>query len=200
MPELSKDVVALLQYLAPGFLVAWVYFGVTSHVKPSQFERVVQALIYTVVIQALLATERSVALWLGKFKALGAWGTTSDLTASLATALFLGLIIATITNRDWLYRHLRNLGFTSRTGHPGEWFGTFSDFPRFVVLQLKDGTRVFGWPTTWPSEADKGHFFITSATRAVDDEEQDLSYLEGLLINVSDVSYVEFAKPPEGSS
>lgn len=199
MPELSKDVVALLQYLAPGLLVAWVYFGITSHVKPSQFERVVQALIYTVVIQGLVAAERSIALWMGKLKVLGTWGPTTNLTASLVTALCLGLIIATITNRDGLYRHLRKLGFTSRTGHPGEWFGTFSDYPRFVVLHLNDGTRIFGWPTTWPSEADKGHFFMTSATRTIDDEEQDLSYLEGLLIKVSDVSYVEFAKPPEAS-
>ena len=54
MPELSKDVVALLQYLAPGFIMAWVYYGLTSHAKPSQFERVVQALIFTVVLVVIV--------------------------------------------------------------------------------------------------------------------------------------------------
>ena len=200
MPELSKDVIALLQYLAPGFLVAWVYFGVTSHLKPSQFERVVQALIYTVVVQGLLAIERAVALGLGRIKSLGVWTPATDVVMSLLTALILGLVVATITNRDLVYRYLRKLGFTTRTGHPCEWFGIFSDFPRFVVLELKDGTRVFGWPTVWPSEPEKGHFFLTAATRRVGDEEQDLGHLEGLLINASDVSYVEFAKSPEGQS
>ena len=197
MPELSKDVVALLQYLAPGFLVAWVYFGVTSHIKPSQFERVVQALIYTVVVQAIVAIEHAIALGIGKHLVVGPWTHTSDLTASLVTALCLGLSVATSTNRDLLYRHLRRLGFTSRTAHPCEWFGTFSDYPRYVVLQLKDGSRIFGWPTTWPSDADKGHFFMTSAVRTVGDQEQDLAHLDGLLINVTDVAFVEFAKQPE---
>jgi hypothetical protein len=197
MPELSKDVVALLQYLVPGFLVAWVYFGITSHAKPSQFERIVQALIYTVVVQCLLAVERASALALGNAFTLGPWSPTSDLFASLLTALFLGLVIATITNHDMLFRRLRKLRFTSRTGHPGEWFATFSGYPRYLVLQLKDGSRIFGWPKIWPSSAEKGHFFITSAIRTVQGQEQDLAHLEGILINVSDVSFAEFTKPPE---
>jgi hypothetical protein len=40
MEEISADVVALLEYLAPGLLAASVYFGMTAHQKPSQFERV----------------------------------------------------------------------------------------------------------------------------------------------------------------
>lgn len=43
MPEISKDVISLLQYLAPGFVLAWVYYGLTSQIKQSQFERIVQA-------------------------------------------------------------------------------------------------------------------------------------------------------------
>jgi len=54
MPEISAEVIALLQYLAPGFLVTWVYFGLTSHEKPSQFDRTVQALIYTAWVSSSL--------------------------------------------------------------------------------------------------------------------------------------------------
>lgn len=52
MPELAKDTVALFAYLLPGFVTAWVIYGLTSQTKPSQFERVVQALIFTFIIQA----------------------------------------------------------------------------------------------------------------------------------------------------
>ena len=55
LPELSKNVVALLQYLAPGFLMAWVFFGMTSHNKPVQFERVVQVPVFTVFIQVAVS-------------------------------------------------------------------------------------------------------------------------------------------------
>ena len=60
MSELTTDVVSLLQYLLPGFLVAWVLYGLTPHQKPSQFERVVQALIFTLAVRVLVFVERIV--------------------------------------------------------------------------------------------------------------------------------------------
>ena len=50
MDSLTNDIVVILQYLLPGFLAAWIFYGFTSHPKPSQFERVVQALIFTLII------------------------------------------------------------------------------------------------------------------------------------------------------
>ena len=87
MPELSSELVALLQYLAPGFLVAWIYHGITAHSRPSQFERVVQALRYTVIVQALVSGERQAAFAMGRLVTLGSWSQTSDMVAGLATAV-----------------------------------------------------------------------------------------------------------------
>lgn len=197
MPEISKDVIALLQYLAPGLVTAWVYYGLTSHVKPSQFERVVQALIFTVVIQAMINVERWAAEFVGKWHSFGPWSESSQLVASLLTALGLGLLVSAMVNGDVIHRFARRLGMSTRSGHPCEWFGIFSENPRYVVLQLKDGTRIYGWPKVWPSEYDRGHFFITSAMRSVDDVNQELDSLEGILIDVRDVASVEFMKPPK---
>lgn len=197
MPELSKDVVALLQYLAPGFIMAWVYYGLTSHAKPSQFERVVQALIFTVVVQAFVLGERAVAETIGERISFGPWSTSSQLFASLLTALGLGVAISAIVNGDAFHRFIRKLGISKRSGHPCEWFGIFVEYPRYVVLQLKNGTRIYGWPSVWPSECDKGHFFMTSAMRSVGDVDQELDALDGILIDARDVVSVEFMKPPE---
>jgi len=200
MPELSKDLVALLQYLAPGLVVAWVFFGLTSHNKPSQFERVVQALIFTVVVQLLVKVEETVFKAIGKSVSFGEWTETSTLGAALLTALLCGFFLSACVNADAVHRAVRKLGITSRTSHPCEWFGIFKDYPRFVVLQLKNGSRIFGWPKVWPSEPNTGHFFITFALRTVDDIEQDLGHLEGILIDAKDVEWVEFAKQPEEKS
>lgn len=194
MPELSKDVVALLQYLAPGFLVAWVYFGLTSHIKPSQFERVVQALIFTVVVQALVTCEQWLLEHMGRVVALGPWTANSALVASLITALLLGFAFATLNNADTLHTLARKFRLSTRSGYPSEWFASFYTCTTHVVLQLKDGTRIFGWPSRWPSDR-SGHFFITDAMREVDGEQQDLAHLEGILVDASEVSSVEFAKP-----
>ena len=200
MPEISKEVVALLQYLVPGFVVAWVFYGLTSHTKPSQFERVVQALIFTVAVHAVVLVERAVAEAIGKRFPLGEWSANSQLLASLVTALIVGVAISVCVNADAFHSWTRKMRISSRSGHPCEWFGIFAEYPRYVVLQLKDGVRIYGWPKVWPSEYDNGHFFITAAVRTVEDTSQELDALDGILIDVRDVSSVEFVKPPEGAA
>lgn len=200
MPELSKDFIALLQYLVPGFIVAWVFFGITAYAKPVQFERVVQALIHTVLIQALVTLEKGAALFLGQWMAIASWTNSSDLLASLVTAFILGFALSIAVHRDFPFRHLRMRGYTLRSGHPCHWYAAFSRHNRYVALQLKDGTRIFGWPSYWPTQPGQGHFFITSAARTAGHDHQDLLHLEGILINATDVVFVEFFKEEEPGS
>lgn len=119
-------------------------------------------------------------------------------TSSLVTALVLGVGLSAITNTDGAHSLARRLKLSTRSGHPGEWFGAFYDCRRYVVLQLKDGARIYGWPTRWPSEAAAGHFFMTDVVRVAGGETQALPELDGILIAANDVSSVEFVKPPSG--
>lgn len=197
MPEISTEVIALLQYLAPGFLVTWLYFGLTSHEKPPQFDRTVLALIYTAVVHALVAVERQMASWIGEWHSLGAWDAESELVAGVTSAFMLGLVVATTANHDLAHILLQKLRVTHRTSHPGEWFSVFSENSQAVVLHLKDRTQVHGWPSMWPSNAEKGHFFVTGAMRTTRDADNTISRHEALVINVVDVALVEFPAPKE---
>ena len=198
MQELSKDVVALLQYLAPGFIVAWVYFGFAPHVKPSQFERVVQALVFTVVVQVLVRAERALFEALGRLLNLGRWSEESTVLASLLTALFVGLAIAAITRQDLMHRIARQLRLTTRSGYPNEHYAAFTEHATWIALHMKDGTRLFGWPRRWPTEGDRGHYFLTHVERSYWDKPgepaEDLSMLEGILVPAAEVKNVEFVK------
>ena len=144
--------------------------------------------------------ERAVAEAIGKRFPLGEWSANSQLLASLVTALIVGVAISVCVNADAFHSWTRKMRISSRSGHPCEWFGIFAEYPRYVVLQLKDGVRIYGWPKVWPSEYDNGHFFITAAVRTVEDTSQELDALDGILIDVRDVSSVEFVKPPEGAA
>ena len=200
MPELSKDVVALLQYLLPGFLVAWVFYGLTSHQKPSQFERVVQALIFAVAVRVLVFLERVTLEYLGQWKALRPWDSDADLICSLLSAIVLGVIVAYVVNTDGLHKFLRDKGISKRTAHPSEWCGTLSDYARYVLLHLKDDRRLYGWPKTWPSDPEKGHFLIILPSWIdAEGKEHSLEGIDGMLINVSDVKWVEFLNEPESA-
>ena len=52
---MTETLIEALMVLVPGFVSAGVYFGLTSHPKPSMFERIVQAIVFTVVVWAWTA-------------------------------------------------------------------------------------------------------------------------------------------------
>jgi hypothetical protein len=58
--DASKDLLAALTRLLPGFVTCWVVYGLTSHPKPTQFERVVQALVYSFLVGLLVSLEEYV--------------------------------------------------------------------------------------------------------------------------------------------
>lgn len=154
MPEISQEVVTLLQYLLPGFAMAAVYYGLTSHPRPSQFERVVQALLFTVVVQSL---DDGVGLIVVRCTpgAVTIWTSEADLVAKLIVALLAGIAVSALSNSDAIHTKLRKLGITHRSAYPGEWHTVFALRRRLVILYLKDGSCVAGWPAKWPPDAQK---------------------------------------------
>jgi hypothetical protein len=192
MPEISKDLIALLSYLLPGFMVAWLFYGLTAHQKPAQLERVIQALIFTLLVNGFVIVEREVALWLGRCFSFGLWTKDSELLASIGTAILFGLLAAYMTNTDVLHKWLRDRKFSKQSSHPSEWCTTFFDNQSYVVLEMKDGRRLYGWPKIWPSSFEKGHLYITEASWIHGESPVILPEAVGVLVQVTDVQHVEF--------
>ncbi|TXH17370.1 MAG: hypothetical protein E6R00_04665 [Gammaproteobacteria bacterium] len=197
MPEISREVVALLAYLLPGFLAAWLFYSLTSHAKPSQLERVIQALIFTLLINALVIVERMALQYAGTWFALRAWDNEAELLASVVTALLFGLTAAYLTNKDTIHTRLRRFGLSQRSALPNEWCTVFAPREQFVVVHLKDDRRLYGWPKVWPCDPEKGHLFITVPSWVHGEAAVELTDTEGILVDVKDISHIEFVKLPE---
>lgn len=196
--ELASEFISVLKYLLPGLMAAWIFYGLTSHPKPSQFERVVQALIFTFIINSLVPITKAIFEWIGKTWSFGPWGSLSEIVSLLVFSVLLGIAIAHLTNKDSLYKFLRNKGFTTRTSHPSEWYCVLSEKQKFVILQLQDGRRLYGWPKEWPIEPEKGQFYIMIPSW-IDDEGTlvDLPELDGILISAKEVKWIEFVEDKE---
>lgn len=194
----SGEVVEVLVFLLPGFLAAWIFYGLTSHPKPGQFERVVQALIFTFIIRVLLEPTRHLATVLGEVVNVEPLGASVEQLWSLILAVLLGSLLAYLTNTDRVHKRLRAWGFTTRTSHPSEWFCVFSEKVTFIVLNLKDGRRLYGWPKEWPVEPSRGQFYVMLPSWVLDDGSQiELPQVDGVLISAEDVKWVEFIRPLE---
>jgi hypothetical protein len=66
----------------PGFFTAWVVYGLTTYTKPPQFERVVQALIYSFLVNGVVAVTEPLLLLAGRYVRIGTWDKSSELIAS----------------------------------------------------------------------------------------------------------------------
>ena len=199
MPSgLSSEAVALLTFLMPGFIAAWVFYGLTSHPKPRQFERVIQALILTFVVYAIVLVVQASLELVGRAWTLGTWSAKSHTFTSVLIALLLGAGLAYAVNKDSFHAWLRARGFTSRTSHPSEWFCVLSQMPTFVILHLLDGRRLYGWPKEWPIERDRGQFYVQLPSW-IDEKGNDvpLPQLDGILIDAKEVHWVELMQLPE---
>lgn len=193
MDGLGQEAIHLLQYLLPGFLAAWIFYGLTPYDLPSQFERVVHALILTLIIQTFVFFEAWLLDSLGRPWLLSVSDESSRLIASTTNALFVGIIFAFCANHDTFHRMLRFLNITQETSYSSEWFGTFCENVTFVVLQLKDERRIYGWPQEWPSDYKDGHFLLlTPSWLLPDGSEEPVTGVSSILINVIDVEWVEF--------
>jgi hypothetical protein len=193
MENLSNDLLSLLQYLLPGFVTAWIFYSLTSYPKPSQFERVIQALIFTLFVQVSVKLIKYLLELIGTHWSLGEWNHSLELALSVLIAIVFGFVFSYFANNDKVHKYFRNKGITKETSFPSEWFGAFLKDVTFVVLHLKDERRLYGWPIEWPSEPTKGHFVIADPSW-VSDEGKELPIIgvKNILINVNDVKWVEF--------
>lgn len=195
-----KEVVSLLFQLVPGFIAAWILYGLSSYPKPSQFERLVQALVFSFLIKVFVISEHLILLWIGRYWTLASWDNDAELLAGITTGILLGLVGSYFANNDKLYAAARALNLSTRTAFPSEWYGAFSRSPRYIVLHLKDRRRIYGWPLQWPSDPNVGYFelveYLWLPEAEVDIERVLNSPVEddSILVPTANVEFVEILR------
>lgn len=193
MGTLSQELVSILQFLLPGFVAAWIFYNLTSYPKPSQFERIIQALILTLFIRALVIITEYTWVSLGHYWNLWPWNESSSLIASIPIAIAFGVLFSYFANNDRIHSYLRDKGITQETSYPSEWFGSFRNNLTFIVLHFDDGKRLYGWPRDWPSDPEQGHFLIEDPSWVHENEKEErIPGVKSILVDTKDVKWVEF--------
>ena len=192
MSALSNNLVDLLTYLLPGFVAAAVFHSLTPFPRREPFERTVQALIFTILIQATVVVVRSSLLVMGKSGLeMGPWNQRVEVVWAVLLAVALGLLSAAVSNRDSVHHILRNLGVTHQTSYASEWYGALCRGDSYVVLHLNGSRRLYGWPEEWPSTSGKGHFVIIQGEWLDDLKSTRLPPGSRVIVSATDVEMVE---------
>ncbi len=214
--HLVPSTLALLMTLLPGFIAGSAFYSLTAHPKPSAFERIVQALIFAVIVQflvgplGLVARTSETGLWPnmdGQVIVSGLFAIDATLWASpmpdlarIATGFLLGVLLAWTINHDFFHRLMREIGITKENSFPSEMYSAFSRIPAYVTLHLGGERRLMGFPEEWPSDPRAGHFLLQDPAW-IDDENEPvpIEEVDSIMISVSEVSMVEFSRPPTTS-
>lgn len=198
----SSEIVSTLIFLLPGFVTAAIFYSLTSYPNPGAFDRVIHALVFTVIVQAIMGILTSL-LNDSATKENTSWIETWGLPLSILIAILIAVILAYILNRDIVHSAFRRFGITKETSYPSEWYSAFSRHHGcYVVLHLEGERRLFGWPEEWPSCPDEGHFRIVQGEWLTEDKKRiPVTGVSAILIPVGQVEMVEFSniRPDEKS-
>lgn len=155
--------VEMLQYLSAGLIASWVFYGLTPYKEPKPFDRIVRALVYTAII-GLLAN--MLVFIVGKRPWWPQPGSHGWLLATsllvFVLSLLVGLLLAIAANNNWPHRWLARFPMITREAvHDSNLSYAMNDRERqYIVLILRDGRRVFGYPSAWPSQPDEDFFYL----------------------------------------
>ena len=196
---MSTEGLELLRYVLAGLIASSVFYGLTNYKRPSPFERVVQALVYTAIVQLAAEFIAGVA---------GVPELASSLAFVLLLSAALGFILAVAANNGLPHKWLvnvqgRNWKITSKTVYGSNLSHAFETRREYVALTLKNGRRVYGWPELWPDHPDEDHFLLldyewlprADGGPAAADEKK--SSQGAILIAAKDVDVVEFVPNKE---
>jgi hypothetical protein len=202
MNIITNELIAILTFLLPGFITSFLFYALTSFPKKSEFEAVVIALIYTVIINAIVELLGMGLIFTGNYVAIGEWNQLAKSVWSIIIALFIGLLWSGLYNNDIIHKFLRDKKITNQTSYPSEWYGTFSETKSYIILDLKDERRIMGWPAEWPNDPVKGHFVLEDAMWLTVDQDGKsdtitLDSIDKILIAAHNVNMVEFVKSEE---
>jgi hypothetical protein len=198
MNIITNELIALLTFLLPGFITSFLFYALTSFPKKSEFEAVVIALIYTVIINAIVELLGMGLIFTGNHVAIGEWNQLTKTVWSIIIALFIGFLWSGLYNNDIIHKLLRLIRITNQTSYPSEWYGTFSETKKFIVLDLKDGRKITGWPLLWPNDPKQGHFVLEQVRWIIEEDGKSfdipLDTVDKIMIDVNNVEMVTFLK------
>ncbi len=153
----NVESLGILFALLPGLLVYFIVHSLTDREREIKAtEAILHGLAYTLLVHAV---------W--TFLTLWAIIPTPDILGLSLCAIGVGITIARINNKGWIYDALRHYGITGASSWSSTWRTSFR-FARqsvgtYVILHMKDGRRIRGIVRGYSGEQVSGHVALDHA-------------------------------------
>lgn len=174
----KAEALGIFLILLPGFTCAYVTQFVAVRQKQGDLDKVIEALLFSLVLYLVTLPFFHFALPLS-------WVSDANgavlirihygyLLTLFLLAVGLGVAYAANLNRDWVLRFLRRCRVTERTSRTAVWHDVFQETGGWVQVFLKDGKKALGWVRYYSDDIEDRSLFLESASW-VDDEGEERS-------------------------
>jgi len=185
----DNETLRVLLALLPGLVTVAIVHALTVREKLAPLERIIQALLYTFLNHVFW----QITVVLINLNCDWKPSINGNLIGLFLCGAFLGLAMTLVINHDWLHGLLRYFRITKRTSRPNEWYDAFYRWREYVVVHLKDGRRLFGWPRLYPDTATEGHLILEDAEWLFDKPQYSPAVKRlHIMIPVGSIEFVEF--------
>ena len=204
---LTVEALNILLLLLPGFLSGQVFYSLFKVEEVAVPKRVLDALLFSFIVYLLvsafyqwepLAQVKSTGGSLSFFFSTN----TRVIVLSGLGVILIPIIVGFLYFNDYLHFVLRKLKITTKTSRANTWNDAFLSQNRYVIVTLKDGRRIRGYPTMFSTDPKEGFVYLYNPAWVNDDKsnDDDPDYLEsnchGFLLNRENIDLIEFTLDP----
>lgn len=204
---LTVEALNILLLLLPGFLSGQIFYSLFKSGEVSVPRRVLDALLFSFVIYLLVS---AFLPWepLAQVKSSGGaltffFSTNGEvILLSFVGVVCIPIIVGFFYFNDYVHTVLRKLKITTKTSRANTWNDAFLTQNRYVIVTLKDGRRIRGYPTMFSTDPEEGFVYLYNPAWVNDDKQtdDDPDYLEsnchGFLLNRENIDLIEFTLDP----
>lgn len=191
-----KEVFPVLLFFFPGFVSVAVVELLVVRKEKDAYSRTIEAFLFTVLnllmfLVARAALEQFSRVRLAHDDVL----TIGNVFLVSFCSVCIGLACAYELTNEVVLAKLRQWNFSRKTAKASTWLETFVHAPKFVVIHLDDGRRIYGWPRFYSDNAEDRTVFLEEATWL--DEENRIVNEEPISILLdknSGIKFIEFLK------
>lgn len=192
MEGLSAEIIPVLQQLMPGFLAMIVFYWFAEIPKPTYFEKILQALIATAVVQVFVTATERLCYLIGTYYSFGQWNEGLTSWINLVYAVAIGLALAYLCNNDIAFSLARKMRLTTRASQ-GDAIHIYKQMAAHaVIIHLTDERRMMGYIDAFPNDMHTGVYLISSPHWIENEIPVPAAQTHSYMIPGADVRWVEF--------
>lgn len=201
--DLTSESFSILIVLLPGFLSMTVLNAITVRQDRDNLIKLFEALAFSFLAYGSTAIVAALIPQIGVSQTpsseapaffLDGSGST-QIVLMLGFALFYPLVIGTFITHDWHMKFLRKVRVTNKTARATLWSDVFTEQShRYLVANLKDGTRILGWPMYYSDTPEEGSVYLYEPEWIDDNGNNIPMKRHGILIKKEVIESIEFTR------